>query len=280
MAAVPFPAFEPHPEVWLLVGLFGAALRDRGRTCRPAARAGEDRGGHAACRSCASRRGRSRSWWPPTGRSTISARATCSRCTWPSTSCTRSSPRRCCCSARPRGWRALLLSPPGVAALGALAGPVPARDDPLQPRRDRHAHPVRRRCCAAQRARSTSRCTRWCSAPRWWCGCRCASPLPEVPRLAPLLRMLFLFLQSVVPTIPASFLTFGDHPLYPFYERVPRLYDGLSAMEDMRIAGLDHEDRRRRRCCGSSSLSSSSAGTTPRSSAVRRRGFRATSIVS
>jgi putative membrane protein len=65
-----------------------------------------------------------------------------------------------------------------------------------------------------------------------------ASPLPEVPRLIPLLRMLFLFLQAVVPTIPASFLTFGDHPLYRFYDRVPRLYDGLTAMDDMRIAGL------------------------------------------
>jgi putative membrane protein len=66
-----------------------------------------------------------------------------------------------------------------------------------------------------------------------------ASPLPEVPRFSPLLRMLFLFLQAVIPTIPASFLTFGDHPLYKFYDHVPRLYDGLSAMEDMRIAGLE-----------------------------------------
>ena len=38
------------------------------------------------------------------------------------------------------------------------------------------------------------------------------SPLPEVPRLPPLVRMLFLFLQSVVPTVPASFLTFGATP--------------------------------------------------------------------
>jgi putative membrane protein len=65
-----------------------------------------------------------------------------------------------------------------------------------------------------------------------------ASPLPEVPRLQPLLRMLFLFLQAVVPTIPASFLTFGQHPLYKFYEHVPRLYGGMSALDDMRIAGL------------------------------------------
>ena len=63
------------------------------------------------------------------------------------------------------------------------------------------------------------------------------SPLPEVPRLQPLARMLFLFLQSIVPTVPASFLTFGDRPLYSFYETVPRLW-GLSALDDMRFAGL------------------------------------------
>jgi putative membrane protein len=63
------------------------------------------------------------------------------------------------------------------------------------------------------------------------------SPLPEVPRLQPLVRMLFLFLQSVVPTVPASFLTFGERPLYRFYEDVPRLWD-VSALDDMRIAGL------------------------------------------
>jgi putative membrane protein len=63
------------------------------------------------------------------------------------------------------------------------------------------------------------------------------SPLPEIPRLQPIARMLFLFLQSIVPTVPASFLTFGDHPLYKFYETVPRLW-GLSALDDMRFAGL------------------------------------------
>jgi putative membrane protein len=63
------------------------------------------------------------------------------------------------------------------------------------------------------------------------------SPLPEVPRLQPLVRMLYLFLQSVVPTVPASFLTFGDRPLYHFYEHVPRLWN-ISALDDMRMAGL------------------------------------------
>jgi putative membrane protein len=63
------------------------------------------------------------------------------------------------------------------------------------------------------------------------------SPLPEIPRLQPVLRMLYLFAWSVVPTIPASFLTFGTSPLYKFYEHVPHLY-GLSTLQDQQIAGL------------------------------------------
>ena len=63
------------------------------------------------------------------------------------------------------------------------------------------------------------------------------SPLPEIPRLAPIGRMVFLFLQTIVPTVPASFLTFGEHPLYRRYESLPKLW-GLSALNDQLIAGL------------------------------------------
>lgn len=63
------------------------------------------------------------------------------------------------------------------------------------------------------------------------------SPLPEIPRLAPPTRMVFLFLQSIVPTLPASFLTFGTTPLYRFYERVPHLW-GMSTIDDQQLAGL------------------------------------------
>jgi putative membrane protein len=63
------------------------------------------------------------------------------------------------------------------------------------------------------------------------------SPLPEIPRLTPLARMVFLFSQSIVPTIPASFLTLGSSPLYRFYEHVPHLW-GLTTLEDQRLAGL------------------------------------------
>lgn len=63
------------------------------------------------------------------------------------------------------------------------------------------------------------------------------SPLPEVPRLTPPLRMVFLFLQTVIPTVPASFLTFGTHPLYRRYEHLPKLW-GVSALDDQLVAGL------------------------------------------
>ena len=63
------------------------------------------------------------------------------------------------------------------------------------------------------------------------------APLPELRPLTPPAQMLYLFLQSIVPTVPASFLVFAEKPIYKFYEHVPRLWS-LSAGEDQRIAGL------------------------------------------
>lgn len=63
------------------------------------------------------------------------------------------------------------------------------------------------------------------------------SPLPELPRLLPPVNLLYLFGQSILPTVPASFLTFGETVLYDFYARVPRLWD-VSAMTDQQVAGL------------------------------------------
>jgi putative membrane protein len=63
------------------------------------------------------------------------------------------------------------------------------------------------------------------------------SPHPEIPRLAPLLQMLYLFLQTIIPTVPASFLTFGQTLLYPIYGTFPRLW-GIDALTDQQVAGL------------------------------------------
>lgn len=64
------------------------------------------------------------------------------------------------------------------------------------------------------------------------------SPVPHIlPRLAPVVQMFYLFLMTLLPTIPASFLTFGDTPLYQAYAAFPRVW-GLDVLDDMRIAGL------------------------------------------
>lgn len=68
----------------------------------------------------------------------------------------------------------------------------------------------------------------------WW---PVVDPLPELSRLSPPGKMLYLFLQSIVPTVPASFLTFSDGVIYKFYETVPRLW-GIDVLTDQRMAGL------------------------------------------
>jgi putative membrane protein len=62
-------------------------------------------------------------------------------------------------------------------------------------------------------------------------------PLPELNRLSDPAKMLYLFLQSIVPTVPSSFLTFADTPLYDSYAEAPRIW-ALSAATDQMIAGL------------------------------------------
>lgn len=64
------------------------------------------------------------------------------------------------------------------------------------------------------------------------------SPAPAlIRRIARTTGMIYLFLMTILPTVPASFLVFGDEPLYRAYEAFPRLW-GLSAAADMQIAGL------------------------------------------
>jgi len=68
----------------------------------------------------------------------------------------------------------------------------------------------------------------------WW---PIMSPLIELPALSPPAQMLYLFIQSLAPTIPASFLTFGHTLLYPVYGTFPRIW-GMSALTDQLVAGL------------------------------------------
>jgi len=68
----------------------------------------------------------------------------------------------------------------------------------------------------------------------WW---PVLSPLVELPALTPPGQMLYLFAQSITPTIPASFLTFGHTLLYPVYGTFPRIW-GVAALTDQLLAGL------------------------------------------
>lgn len=60
--------------------------------------------------------------------------------------------------------------------------------------------------------------------------------LPEFPHMSAPARMVYLFLQSVIPTVPASFLTFADGLIYKFYGTVPHPFH-LSAIADQQLAG-------------------------------------------
>ena len=62
------------------------------------------------------------------------------------------------------------------------------------------------------------------------------SPLPELPRLPPLFAMVYLFLQSLLPTVPASWLAFAEHPPYHVYEAFPKIW-GMTAATDQQLAG-------------------------------------------
>ena len=68
----------------------------------------------------------------------------------------------------------------------------------------------------------------------WW---PVVDPLPETRRLSDPAKMLYLFAQSILPTVPASFLTFADGVVYEAYSNFPRLW-GLDVVEDQQVAGL------------------------------------------
>ncbi|MBI4571120.1 MAG: cytochrome c oxidase assembly protein [Chloroflexi bacterium] len=67
----------------------------------------------------------------------------------------------------------------------------------------------------------------------WW---PILSPLPELPRLSYPMQMGYLFLQSLLPSVIASFITFADSVVYRSYADAPRLL-GISALADQQIAG-------------------------------------------
>jgi putative membrane protein len=68
----------------------------------------------------------------------------------------------------------------------------------------------------------------------WW---QVLGPLPEFQPLSLPGRIVFLIANVFIPTVPASFLTFADYPIYAVYE-LSAPVGSLTATEDQQLAGL------------------------------------------
>lgn len=68
----------------------------------------------------------------------------------------------------------------------------------------------------------------------WW---PVVAPVPARARFGYPLKMGYLFLSTVLGTMPYAFLTFGELPFYGVYELAPRV-GALDARGDQQLAGL------------------------------------------
>ena len=68
----------------------------------------------------------------------------------------------------------------------------------------------------------------------WW---PVLAPVPRRPRFVDPLKMGYLFLATVLNTLPYAFLTFGETPYYGIYELAPPVA-GIPARQDQQVAGL------------------------------------------
>lgn len=68
----------------------------------------------------------------------------------------------------------------------------------------------------------------------WW---PVLSPIEELPRLSYPLQMAYLFVQSLLPSVLAAFLTFANGVFYEAYAEAPRMW-GLTPIEDQQFAAF------------------------------------------
>jgi putative membrane protein len=68
----------------------------------------------------------------------------------------------------------------------------------------------------------------------WW---PVMSPLKELPRIAPPLQMIYLFVLGIPMMISAALITFSKEELYRWYVEAPRLF-AISPLDDQRLGGV------------------------------------------
>jgi putative membrane protein len=69
----------------------------------------------------------------------------------------------------------------------------------------------------------------------WWPVA--GADVSRIPKPAPPIRMLYLFLLAIPCTGLAAILTLAHTPLYPFYVTAPHIF-GLDALQDQHLGGL------------------------------------------
>jgi putative membrane protein len=63
-------------------------------------------------------------------------------------------------------------------------------------------------------------------------------PVPELARMEPPVRLLYLFAFSIPMSIVSALITLSPDVLYPWYAESPRVLNGLTAVEDQQAGGL------------------------------------------
>lgn len=61
--------------------------------------------------------------------------------------------------------------------------------------------------------------------------------VPRLPHLTYPFQMAYLFVQSLIPSVVAAFITFSTSPVYSFYEQAPRIW-GMTAVEDQQMGAF------------------------------------------
>ena len=193
--SVDFWRWQPHPEVWLLVGslvgLYVYAVRVIGPKAVPP-------GTPAVTRSAAGAGSRSGIAAALAGGRLAGARhrraSTSTSCTWRSTSCSPSSCRRCCCWPPRSGWPASCVGTGRVDAGVRTPGPPRAGRRSLFNALALLSHwQVHREHTPRRNGLLPLRRAHGCwSPPRCCSGSRCAGPSPSCASRCPA-QMIYLF---------------------------------------------------------------------------------------
>ena len=227
------PSYQLHPEVLAA----GRALVWPGAVRRPGHRAeGRCRDGSPIVtrrQRAGSSPASSSCGWRPTGRCTTSPRSGSTPCTWCSTSCCLRGPAACSCWPRRRGW------PASSSARAGGCGACATRWSPAvsSTRVVVFTHwQTTVNTLGRERRPSTTALHVLVVAVALLMWMPVCGPMPEL-RLSLPGQMVYLFLMSIVPTVPAAWLTLAEGVVYSAYDIPERLW-GISATTDQQLAGL------------------------------------------